>query len=194
MNHLLPITKNNRLHSYELGVFRVLAQEAQSFLVFYYFCWNSSVWMLRKVLILLLNSLIPVFTSPSKALVQPPFISCLRQAIYLPKAVSLGRCLPQEADNFYFSQLPSAAPLNHEHPHCQSFMLSPQLLWRRLRAVITHPKPYLLKSKKEAVKKEPNHYKNNVHNTTTTPLFCDWRFYVLLISYQEIFDKAYTSF
>ena len=31
MNHLLPITKNNCLHSYELGVFRVLAQEAQSF-------------------------------------------------------------------------------------------------------------------------------------------------------------------
>ena len=31
MNHLLPITKNNCLHSYELGVFRVLAQEAPVF-------------------------------------------------------------------------------------------------------------------------------------------------------------------
>ena len=38
MNLLLPTPKNNRLHSYELGVFRVLAQETQSFLVFYYFC------------------------------------------------------------------------------------------------------------------------------------------------------------
>ena len=38
MNYLLLIPKNNRLHSYELGMFRVLTQEAQSFLVFYYFC------------------------------------------------------------------------------------------------------------------------------------------------------------
>ena len=65
----------------------------------------------------------------------------------------------------------------------------------KARAVITPPKPYLLKSKKEAVKKEPNHYKNNGHNSTTTPFVLRLnRFYVFLISYQEILDKAYTSF
>ena len=172
MNHLLPITKNNCLHSYELGVFRVLAQEAQSFLVFYYFCWNSSVWMLRKVLILLLNSLIPVFTSPSKALTAPIYF--LSSTGYIPsKSCKHWQVSSARSRLFYFSQLPSAASLNREHPHCQSFMQSPQLLWRN-RAVITHPKPYLLKSKKVCVKKEPNHYENNGHNSTITPLFCDW--------------------
>ena len=128
--------------------------------------------MLRKVLILLLNSLIPVFTSPSKALVQPPFISCPRQAIYLPKAVSLSRCLPQEAGYFIFLNFLQQHPLT-ANTSIVSLLCKVQNSFVRNRAVITHPMPYLLKSKKEAVKKEPNHYKNNVHNTTTTPLFCD---------------------
>ena len=128
--------------------------------------------MLRKVLILLLNSLIPVFTSPSKALVLPPFISCLRQAIYLPKAVSLGRCLPQEADYFIFLNFLQLRTLT-ANTSIVSLLCKVHNSFVRNRAVTNHPKPYLLKSKKEAVKKEPNHYKNNVHNTTTTPLFCD---------------------
>ena len=163
------------------------------YLVFYYFCWNSYFWMLIKVLTLLLNSLFPVFTSPCKALTAPIYF--LSSTGHIPsKSCKSWQVSSARSRLFYFSQLPSAAPLNHEHPHCQSFMLSPQLLWRRLRAVITHPKPYLLKSKKECVKKEPNHYKNNGHNSTTTPIVLRLnRFYVSLISYQEILEKAYTS-
>ena len=162
------------------------------YLVFYYFCWNSYFWMLIKVLTLLLNSLFPVFTSPCKALTAPIYF--LSSTGHIPsKSCKSWQVSSARSRLFYFSQLPSAASLNREHPHCQSFMQSPQLLWRN-RAVITHPKPYLLKSKKEAVKKEPNHYKNNGHNSTTTPIVLRLnRFYVSLISYQEILEKAYTS-
>ena len=160
--------------------------------MFYYFFWNNSVWMLRKELILLLNSSIPVFTSPSKALTVTIYF--LFSTSYIPyKSCKFWQVSSVRGGLFYFSQLPSAASLNLKHPHCQSFMQSPQLLWRH-RAVTNHPKPYLLKSKKEAVKKEPNHYKNNGHNSTTTPIVLRLnRFYVSLIAYQEILEKAYTS-